>query len=460
MKLTSGAALLAFLVIFSASSDARAQVQAGAIPEFIPSSPWVIGESGLGEARGLPVKLPCMMANQYDNGFVVRFAGGGNQLTAMAIDFRQNIFTPGMRYPAAIYTDAGFGGAVQGSAFNGSTLVFNLRDAGDVYGALRGARLFGLSMGQNDMRFSLNNFAQGLSNLEGCYGGGAPASQQQNAMAPAPAAPAAQAPFPTFDQTPTTLAEIQQKADDEAHSAGREVYIKRGEKQSQPAGPRMNVNGVMKSTGEQQPSRAAMGSAMGAWNARAGESLQEVVSRWSHTAGVELQWQASNGGGAVAQDFAHSGSFNDAVAALLAENAAASGLKSNYDAGTSPRANAPTFVADAPPMEIEPRQSSADPTSAYAQGVGGRGGQWRAPKGGSLQSVLQQWAAQSDVELLWYATGGYPVKNDINQGGSFESALQTILQSYESDNNRPVARLNTDPGTGRKVLVVESDRTL
>lgn len=447
MKYTSRSALLAFLVIFSVNGNAQAQT-AGAT-EFIPSSPWVIGEAGLSEARGLPgLKLPCMMVNQYDNGFVVRFAGGGNQLTAMAIDFRQNIFAPGNRYPAALYSDNGFNGRLQGSAFNGSTLVFNLRDAGDVYTALRSARVFGLSMGQNDLRFSLSNFQQGLSNLESCFNGGAAADATQQAAA-------SQQPLPDFSQQPTTLAEIQQ-----GDSAGREVYIKRGEQIAHPAGPRMNANAAMKSTGV-QPSKANMGSAMGGWNARAGESLQEVISRWSTTAGVDLQWQASNGGGAVAQDFNHNGSFNDAVTALLAENAAASGLRSNYDAGNSPRANAPTYVAaDAPPMAIEPRQSSADPTSAYAQGVSGKGGQYRAPKGGSLQSVLQQWSAQNNVELLWYANGGYPVKSDINQGGTFESALQTILQSYEGDNNRPVARLNTDPETGRKVLVVESDRTL
>lgn len=447
MQLTSRAALLTFLVIFSVNGSANAQSQTGAIPEFIPSSPWVIGEAGMSEARGLPgLKLPCMMVNQYDNGFVVRFAGGGNQLTAMAIDFRQNIFSPGMRYPAALYSDTGFSGRIQGSAFNGSTLVFNLRDAGDVYGALRNARLLGVSMGQNDLRFSLSNFQQGLSNLEACFNGGAPV--------PAPQ------PMPDFTQTPTSLAEIQQAQPMvEGRSAGREVYIKRGQQIAQPAGSHMNVGAAMKSTGA-QPSKANMGSAMGGWNARAGESLQNVISRWSTTAGVELQWQASNGGGQVAQDFNHNGSFNDAVTALLAENAAASGLNSRYDAGTGPRANAPTYVADAPPMEIEPRQSAADPTSAYAQGVSGKGGQYRAPKGGSLQSVLQQWSAQNNVELLWYANGGYPVKDDINQAGSFESALQTILQSYEGDNNRPVARLNTDPETGRKVLVVESDRTL
>ncbi len=449
MKYTSRAALLTLLVIFSASGSAQAQVQPGAIPEFIPSSPWVVGESGLGEVRGLKgVKLPCMMANQFDNGFVVRLAGGGGQLTALAVDFRQNIFAPGQRYPAALYTDNGFRGTVQGSAFNASTLIFNLRDAGDVYGALKASRLLGISMGQNDMRFSMNNVSQGIDNLENCFGGGSAATQQ--AGAPIPVGQ----PLPDFSQTPGTLAEIQHG------DAGREVYIKRGEAGTHAAPARMNASAAMKSTGA-QPSKAPMGAAMGSWNAKAGENLQQVLSRWSGTAGVELQWQASNGGGQVAQDFNHSGSFNDAVAALLAENAAASGLQGRYDAGAAgPRANGPSYVADAPPVAMEPRTSAADPTSAYAQGTGGRGGQWKAPKGGSLQSVLQQWAAQSNVEVLWYATGGYPIKDDINQGGTFESALQTVLQTYENDNNRPVARLNTDPLSGRKVLVVESDRTL
>ena len=96
-------------------SVARAQVQPGAIPEFVPSSPWVVGETGLSEVRGIAgLKLPCMMVNQFDNGFIMRLAGGGQNLSAMAVDFRQPIFAKGRRYGAALYTDAGFHATVQG----------------------------------------------------------------------------------------------------------------------------------------------------------------------------------------------------------------------------------------------------------------------------------------------------------------------------------------------------------
>src|SRR5690606_9342990 len=100
--------------------------------------------------------------------------------------------------------------------------------------------------------------------------------------------------------------------------------------------PRRDVTAGMKSTG----------AAMGAWKAAAGEDLQTVLSRWSQTAGVDLQWQATNGG-KVAQDFTHNGSFNDAVAALISENAASTGLQSQYQSGEAPagpRANAPSYV--------------------------------------------------------------------------------------------------------------------
>lgn len=440
-------ALLAVFFIFSLSGEAMAQAQPGGIPEFIPTSPWVVADSGMESMRGLNgIKLPCMMVNQFDNGFVMRLAGGGGSLTAMAVDFRQNVFARGMRYGAALYTDAGFRGTVQGSAFNASTLIFNLRDAGDVYNALKASRVLGLSMGNNDMRFSLSNVAQGFTNLEGCYSGEKAPSGQQQAQMP-PQQGAAAVPYtPSAFEPPTSLNEIRDAA---SGSAGREVYLKRGQQIAQPAGPRMDARAGMKSTGN-----APSGAAMGSWNAKAGEDIKTVVSRWSQTAGVDLQWQ-STANAQVVQNFAHNGSFNDAVSALLAENAAASGLHSKYDDGASARANAPTYVAGA----AAPRASAADPTSAYAMGAGA-GGMWKAPKGGSLQSVLQQWGAQQKVEVIWYANGGYTVKEDINQGGTFESALQTILQSYENDNNRPVARLNTDPASGRKVLVIESDRTM
>lgn len=440
--------LLVCLAIFglSAPVTAHAQAQPGAIPEFVPSSPWVVGETGLSEVRGVSgLKLPCMMVNQFDNGFIMRLAGGGNNLSAMAIDFRQPIFAKGRRYGAALYTDTGFHATVQGTAFNDATLIFNLRDAGDVYSALKAGRILGLSIGNNDMRFSLSNITQGLDNLEGCFSGAVPAPsvQQATQQATNQASQGADdmSAMPSFDQQPTSLADIQSQS--AAHSAGNEVYIKRGEKL-----PR----GV---TSHMGASPAQMATQSGTWQAQAGENIQTVLSRWADVAGVELNWNAS-GDGQVAQDFAHNGNFNDAVTALLSENAAASGLRSNFDDGAGARANAPTYVSHAPtPLTPAPPRAVSAPNGQFATG-----GRWMAPKGGSLQAVLEQWASKAGVELLWYANSGYIIKDNINQGGAFETALQSLLESYASDNNRPAARLNTDPGTGRKVLVVESDRTL
>lgn len=450
MKYSYQSALLVSLFVLGLGPSAQAQVQSGTIPEFVPSSPWVIGETGLAEVRGVQgVKLPCMMVNQFDNGFIVRFAGGGNKLSAMAIDFRQPIFRKGGRYGASVYTDAGFTGAVQGTAFNESTLIFNLRDAGDMYGALKSGKLLGVSIGNNDMRFSLSNMGQGLERLESCFGGApAPSAQSAAAQIQNPGAAPAVEPATDFAQTPTSLAEIQAAAPAaEGRSAGHEVYIKRGQKMPQ------NVT-----SNRMGASPAQMGN--GPWTAKAGDNLQSVMSGWADKAGVDLQWQAS-GGGQVAQDFTHNGTFQEAVTALLSENAAASGLQSHYDNGTSPRARSASYVA-ADPVPLSPASvPNVAPTlpSAPRSDVSANG-RWMAPRGGSLQSVLQQWGAQQGVEVLWYANSGYTIKDNINQGGSFESALQTLLQTYENDNNRPVGRLNTDPGTGRKVLVIETDRAL
>lgn len=425
------AALLTVAVSLSALTAAQARAQQG-IPEFIPSSPWVVGQNNLSDVRGLQgVKLPCMMVNQFDNGFVVRFAGGGQRLTAMAVDFRQDIFRQGTRYSAAVYTDAGYRGAVKGSAFNASTLVFNLRDETGFYNALRQGRSLGLSIGPNDMRFSLSNIQQGIERLESCYGGNASVDARQAA-----AAASAMAPAPSFNQLPTSLAEIQ------ADSSGQEVYMKR--------------------TDKPQGADNRMGSTAGrTWRASAGESLYGVLARWAGEAGVDLQWQAAGGGGQVAQDFQQISTFEEAVAALLAENAAASGLQGRFDNGVASRPIESWGAQQASYGQVEP-SSVMPPRRAAPAGssAAGAAGQWSASRGSSLQGVLQEWAGKAGVELLWYANSGYTLPKDINQGGTFESALQGLLQSYENNNNRPVGRLNTDPNSGRRVLVIETDRAL
>ena len=66
------------------------------IPSFTPVEGWQVTKTSLAQARGLQnVRLPCLMTSEFDNGFIVRLSGGGGNILAMAIDFRQRLFKPG-----------------------------------------------------------------------------------------------------------------------------------------------------------------------------------------------------------------------------------------------------------------------------------------------------------------------------------------------------------------------------
>src|SRR5687768_11841605 len=70
---------------------------------FAPTSAWLVGSASiLPQEPGDTLKFPCVMINQFDNGFLVRLSGGDEKIMAMAIDFRQAAFTPDNSYAVKI----------------------------------------------------------------------------------------------------------------------------------------------------------------------------------------------------------------------------------------------------------------------------------------------------------------------------------------------------------------------
>ena len=64
------------------------------------------------------------------------------------------------------------------------------------------------------------------------------------------------------------------------------------------------------------------------WSASAGDDLKATLEGWASRAGVQLDWQAT-GYSKVVDDISVTGSFEDAVQALMARNATALGLDAN-----------------------------------------------------------------------------------------------------------------------------------
>ena len=80
--------LLTWMIGAACPVQAQDEAQASA-----PTSAWLVGPASLAANIGnISSKIPCIVANQFSNGFVMRFSGGGEKLMALAIDFRQAVY--------------------------------------------------------------------------------------------------------------------------------------------------------------------------------------------------------------------------------------------------------------------------------------------------------------------------------------------------------------------------------
>lgn len=393
-------------------------------PQFIPSSGWSVQPSVFAKVRGLQdINLPCMMASTYDNGYGLRFSGGDNKILAMAIDFRQNVFAQGRKYPAELRLSEGYDRVISGTAFSKSVLIFNMRELGSFYSAVSKAQSMTLNIEDNVMVFRLSGVKNALMNMEKCSTGKAPTTQ--NASVNDNGEPQ---PLMWEDEVTPVPAKVSKEMQEAA----------------------MNE--------------------MPVWRAKAGDDLKKVLEDWAGRAGVTLDWQAT-GDAKVANDVRFEGPFQEAVRVLMAQNAAAADLDANMMNAPDMSVPAPSSAmrhvrggaVSVPPATRDPQNLS--PASTYSSGrmgvsEGGASARWSASAGVSLQQILQSWSDKAGVELIWESNQGFAVKRPVRAGGSYEEALQSLLNQYSNEKIRPAAQLNNDPSTGRRTLFVRSSRVL
>ncbi|HPD83569.1 MAG TPA: TcpQ domain-containing protein [Alphaproteobacteria bacterium] len=386
-----------------------------AVPKFAPVSGWQVGNTVLSKERGFSgLKLPCMATVSYDNGYVVRLSGGGQKILAMAIDFRQNVFHQGRKYPVTLRMgQAGGASSTMAVAFSQSTLLFNLRSLTSFYQQIAVSPYFELDVDGNTMIFELGDIQKSLTKLEQCYDPSAAASTTvaENMPAGVPLSGNVETDN-SQENSPAPVAEV--KWDDEITPLPSETNRLR-----------------------QVEMRSATQSMV--WTAKAGDGLQETLQKWSHQAGVTLDWKADSDG-QVVSDLEVEGDFEEAVQNLMAQNSAALGIEANLMT---------------PQQKYAAPQSLVPPVSPSSMGVVSRA--YVAPVGASLQAVLENWSGRAGVDFVWTANEDFRVKSAVNEN-SYETALQSLLGQYENDKLRPAAQLNNDPETGQRLLSVESTR--
>lgn len=426
-----------------------------------PTGQWLVNSAALeGLTQAAGVAAPCIMANQYDNGFILRLSGGGRQMLSLSIDFRQNAFQKDQRYPATIAVDSKARYSVTGTAFNGGIMIFNVRDAAGLYDAVQEGALMIVSVAGNDVPFSLGNVRAGLQRLEACYHPAGPAGQTQQVAAAAPQAMPTRRdtdiyvkrePYPEFKQ-PDAQAIL--KAGNPAAASGIEPFERPKISKSAPIDitPKEMTGEVATASGTTNMGRMGMAAqseaqtmrsaapahqdsmapmptdapAQTLWQANACEDIRSALSRWADQAGTTLVWQADRNG-TIAQNVAVRGTFEEAVAQVMADNAAAAGIQSQFaDPGAETNSGATEALSASP--------------------------------GEDLRSVVQRWAAQNNVTLKWEAAEPFTLKQPVSGQGDFPTAIEAALVQFDEDATRPVGTLNRDPVSGAMTLTVQMDR--
>lgn len=226
------------------------------------------------------------------------------------------------------------------------------------------------------------------------------------------------------------------------------------------------------------------------WRARKGESLYQVLNRWSERAGTRMTWSSVKSP-KLTKNISFVGTYQDAVTHAM-KVAGAQDMNSEWD--KSPDVASPMNTSDdmmmpvgqseqlvtsdvtsissasspapltpeplpirdvasldaAEPMSLEPIQAPETlPQRA----------RYYALAGTSLEQALRAWAGTQEFALVWQSNRDFKVKQTVSSNNDAEMAIRDILSMYDQDAERPVGTLYRDPRTSRPVLVVKSDKS-
>ncbi len=208
------------------------------------------------------------------------------------------------------------------------------------------------------------------------------------------------------------------------------------------------------------------------WRARKGESMRDILKRWSDRAGTEFVWTAAESP-KITDEFSYMGTFQDATTKLMAKNAGQLKMKFADEVPADnapgpfaavPPMSEPVPLADATPSYVPPAMETpvddmrvTDPALELAPAKPGDM-TWFASSGASLEAVLRAWAETEGASIVWQADQGFAVRKAMSKKGMFEDALAQILTQYDGQKLRPVGQLYKNPISGEKVLVIRTDK--
>jgi len=452
------AGIARFGVLFILAALVLCPVRAEALDReiFTPTSAWLVGPATILPAGRDSFSMPCVMVNNFDNGYILRLSGGGGKIFAMAANFRQDAFEKGETYEVTVGITPDFSKTFPATAHDKETLLINLQKVDGVYAALREAQSLSLAIGSGKFEFAMPGVKDGLKRIEECY---SPDGQRKAVSEPRQASASA-APRGPDDAVPPAYSEA--VSDDGTEDAAVPQIPFAPPPRKVVSAKRVPAIAVEEED-LPQPSPSA--------GKKESEDLQARL--------VQLDSMIA----AAAKKLA---ALEPAAGAAMPVPVPQPKIQPQIQAPPPPQTQLQVQPQAMPVAQTQvsqghvPGQTIGRPlASTWMQPVVKKDGlvqrevtaathpvvaapaltrRWRAMKGNNIHEVFDVWATHENARLVWQADEEFSINQSVSMQGSFEEAVQTVLEQQNGEGKRPVGRIYVDPILHQKVLVVETVR--
>jgi hypothetical protein len=82
--------------------------------------------------------------------------------------------------------------------------------------------------------------------------------------------------------------------------------------------------------------------------------------------------------------------------------------------------------------------------------------EWSFSKGQNLRDVLGVWSQKAGVNMIWSIPKDYTVPQTVSINGTYEQAVQALLEQYSLNADRPLGSLHVDSQGTQRTLVIQT----
>lgn len=388
----------------------QTQQQAQQQNVFAPTSAWLVGQASLGGGTSEgEMNLPCVMTNQFGNGFNMRISGTDRAIMAVAVDFRGKFFDKGTVYDLGLRA-GGYSKTLHAAALDQATLVMNTQQSAEVYNAIQNAKTLTLRFGQTDLPFSLVGAREGLEHMASCYNNEAAIDEaarghgfQESRRADA-----------GRNQPKAALSTEQALAD----------------RARMPAQPDPTVG----KSGYGDPDAAAL------------QPAANKVAPAATPKAAEKDIASGQNGKTAAMLDRYLADAEDSVQVQEDQP------QPKDSAGTLARRSFPDEAVERPKIVMD---TARIPQNTTRKKPASGSMKWQAQQGASLKDVLNIWTSHKKIGLLWGVEGDYYLPRPFLYEGRFEDALRALFSEFSGAQYAPRGKLYNDMEKGRAFLLVE-----